>query len=596
MKRLLIIAALVFMVAPSWAAVELDADANGGVDIGKGGTNATTAAGARTTLGVPAAADTLVGDCTVGPCLDGSSDGGNLIKLWAGTGSYWTALQGGAPAANRSWRLPILAPPSAGETNVMTMDEYGQMAFIDKPSTSGYVLTSTDAGVLSWTAPSGGGYTNLTSFVDQTNWRLFYSDGSGDVKELALGADGEYLKSNGASLAPSWATPSGAAHDAVTLGTDADILLGLSTQQITLDSQAANYFLAAPNGSAGDPTFRAIADADIPSAIARDSEIPAAATTSAAGLAPQAVAPAAGRRSVVAIDNAETGYKVAELFDATNPTAEASGSTASVGTAMTAARRDHRHAMPTIPNMAAPGAIGGTTPNTAAFTTLTAGTGTFSVDASGNVTATSLGTTRLAAEGGKTELYEGTNNGNNKVTIQAGASLSADKTIVAENIVETGGAIGAATATTPSAGDDDTSVPTTEWVNDEIKKKYVSGTEADFYGTLLDPQAIYAVDGTNHAVTIANNVPAAFTITEINVSCDANPTTEITLTFKHKAAGTGYGTPTTIEAVQTTDGAATITTGFDDATIPAGTKLFMTLSDPDDALNECSWQIEGDWD
>lgn len=130
----------------------------------------------------------------------------------------------------------------------------------------------------------------------------------------------------------------------------------------------------------------------------------------------------------------------------------------------------------------------------------------------------------------------------------------------------------------------------------EVKVKYLSGTEVDFYGTLLDPQAIYAVDGTNHAVTIANNVPAAFTITEISVSCDANPTTEITLTFQHKAAGIGYGTPTTIEAVQTTDGAATITTGFDDATIPAGTKLFMTLSDPDDALNECSWQIEGDWD
>jgi len=46
----------------------------------------------------------------------------------------------------------------------------------------------------------------------------------------------------------------------------------------------------------------------------------------------------------------------------------------------------------------------------------------------------------------------------------------------------------------------------------------------------------------------------------------------------------------------TVNGAATITSGIDDATIPAGAKVFMTLSDPDDALNECSWQIEGDWD
>lgn len=56
---------------------------------------------------------------------------------------------------------------------------------------------------------SGGGYTNLTSFVDQTAWRLFYSNGSGDVTELALGADGTYLKSNGATSAPSFDTPSG---------------------------------------------------------------------------------------------------------------------------------------------------------------------------------------------------------------------------------------------------------------------------------------------------------------------------------------------------------------------------------------------------
>ena len=127
----------------------------------------------------------------------------------------------------------------------------------------------------------------------------------------------------------------------------------------------------------------------------------------------------------------------------------------------------------------------------------------------------------------------------------------------------------------------------------EVRAKYVSGTEADFYGTLLDPQAIYAV---SPSVTLINDVPAAFTITEISVSCDANPTTETTFTFQHKAAGIGYGTPTTIEAVLTVNGAATITSGIDDTTIPAGTKVFVTLSDPDDALNECSWQIEGDWD
>ena len=55
----------------------------------------------------------------------------------------------------------------------------------------------------------GSGYTNLTSFIAQTAWRLFYSNADGDVTELALGADGTYLKSNGASAAPTFAIPAG---------------------------------------------------------------------------------------------------------------------------------------------------------------------------------------------------------------------------------------------------------------------------------------------------------------------------------------------------------------------------------------------------
>lgn len=56
---------------------------------------------------------------------------------------------------------------------------------------------------------SGAGYTNLTEFVGQTAWRIFYSDSLGDVTELALGADGTYLMSNGAAVAPTFETPAG---------------------------------------------------------------------------------------------------------------------------------------------------------------------------------------------------------------------------------------------------------------------------------------------------------------------------------------------------------------------------------------------------
>lgn len=59
------------------------------------------------------------------------------------------------------------------------------------------------------TDAAAGGYTNLTQFVDQTAWRLFYSNTDGHVVELALGAADTYLKSNGASAAPTWAAVAG---------------------------------------------------------------------------------------------------------------------------------------------------------------------------------------------------------------------------------------------------------------------------------------------------------------------------------------------------------------------------------------------------
>lgn len=74
--------------------------------------------------------------------------------------------------------------------------------------TAAYNLAIDAGGNLIEVAAGGGGYTNLTQFVDQNNWKVFYSDGSGDVQELSIGASGDVLTSNGTSAAPSWQTPS----------------------------------------------------------------------------------------------------------------------------------------------------------------------------------------------------------------------------------------------------------------------------------------------------------------------------------------------------------------------------------------------------
>jgi hypothetical protein len=70
------------------------------------------------------------------------------------------------------------------------------------------------------------------------------------------------------------------------------------------------------------------------------------ASTTSHGLAPKATAPATGNRNVHCIDNAETARKDAALFDATNPAALG---TASPGTSLFAARRDHVHPAPAEP-------------------------------------------------------------------------------------------------------------------------------------------------------------------------------------------------------------------------------------------------------
>lgn len=110
-------------------------------------------------------------------------------------------------------------------------------------------------------AGGGGAPTNADYLVGTANASL--------SAEIVVGT------TPGGELGGTWGSPtvdathSGSAHHgAVTLGTDADVLLGLTTQQIDLDSQSANTVLAGPaSGAATDPTFRALVDDDVPNTI-----------------------------------------------------------------------------------------------------------------------------------------------------------------------------------------------------------------------------------------------------------------------------------------------------------------------------------------
>jgi hypothetical protein len=168
---------------------------------------------------------------------------------------------------------------------------------ITLPDATGTVALTTDLHTRSHT---------MTSTSDHTagNWKVFHSNGSGQVIELSLGSANTYLKSNGASSAPTFAqiayseisgTPSiptvndgthtiagttnvitvsttGGAFTANKSTTTTDTLTLAAAYGDTINpygSKTANYVLAAPNGSNGTPSFRALVKADLP-AIALD--------------------------------------------------------------------------------------------------------------------------------------------------------------------------------------------------------------------------------------------------------------------------------------------------------------------------------------
>ena len=82
---------------------------------------------------------------------------------------------------------------------------------------------------------------SLTQFVGNGNWKTFYSDGSGDVIELALGADGTFLKSNGASSAPTFSVPAGTG-DVSKVGTPVNNQIGVWTGDGTIEGDSALTF------------------------------------------------------------------------------------------------------------------------------------------------------------------------------------------------------------------------------------------------------------------------------------------------------------------------------------------------------------------
>ena len=136
------------------------------------------------------------------------------------------------------------------------------------------ITTGTNLTIVGYDSePTSATATNEATFGNSatTNTRLF---GSLAMGGSSTGTAGQVLTSAGAGTAPTWTTPASSGVSSVT-GTSPVVSSGGATPAISLASgygdtlnpyasKTANYVLAAPNGSAGVPTFRAIVAADIP--------------------------------------------------------------------------------------------------------------------------------------------------------------------------------------------------------------------------------------------------------------------------------------------------------------------------------------------
>ena len=132
-------------------------------------------------------------------------------------------------------------------------------------------------------------------------------------------------------------------------------------------------------------------------------------------------------------------------------------------------------------------------------------------------------------------------------------------------------------------------------VTSAIQTQLRAKAKASLRGTIANPKDFY--DNVDHEICLWAETDAAITITKIQITCDANPTTELDIDLKWADAFIGLANAAVIDVCDTADGAVKITAGFDDATVAAGKCIYWSFgAAPDAATTQFSFVIEYTYD
>jgi hypothetical protein len=217
------------------------------------------------------------GDSNYQVLLGSPTSTGNLI-VGQSTVSQTTSIQTGATASGSTKTINIGTGGLTGSTTTIavgstigTTTTVNGIVNVSGLTASQPVFTDASKNLVSVaTVPIANGGTNSTATA--TAGGIGYGTGTAHAYTTA-GTSGQVLTSAGAGV-PTWTTPTTGTVTSVT-GTSPVASSGGATPAISLSanygdtlnpyaSKTANFVLAAPNGAAGVPTFRAVVAADIP--------------------------------------------------------------------------------------------------------------------------------------------------------------------------------------------------------------------------------------------------------------------------------------------------------------------------------------------